>query len=541
MNATPSQQRFLTNWRSIRWRLPLSYAAIALLAAVALGGVLLLTLRSHYDRLERNYLQISAESLVAQIENMYRDQLSSEEIQSAVGLFTFLVQARVRLLDETMQVVADSGSPSELNLINVNFPRPPFPDQSDPAERPEDSRPYLSVSGGNDNPSDQSQKQFYRYPVRMWSRPFERLLDADLSVDARSDYRLVVPIYTPPGPAAVREPVGYLELLEGPAFGNEIVGDVAEKVAIAGVVAVLAAAVVGLVVSYDISRPVLALAGVTARMATGDLAVRIELNRRDEFGQLAETFNTMAARVESTVNMLKRFVADAAHEINTPLTALRTNLELAALGNIPDATRADLKQALGELTRLEMLTHNLLALTRLEAPDAAPARRSVIDLTALVRQMHERYASRAEQREIAFIVDAPDEAVSVRASLEQFSRVLDNLLDNALKFTPQGGQITLRLRVEGSAAHLSVHDTGIGIPEGDLSKLFERFHRGRNAAAFPGNGLGLAITRAIVEKHGGQISAHSDGSGACFRVVMPVAAHEHEKEDSDDDRSHSVS
>jgi two-component system sensor histidine kinase BaeS len=276
----------------------------------------------------------------------------------------------------------------------------------------------------------------------------------------------------------------------------------------------------GIIVSRNINRPVLALADVTRQMAQGDLAARVTVNRRDEFGLLAGIFNTMADRVEATVSTLKQFVADAAHEINTPLTALRTNLELTAVDEIPTTARADIQQALAELTRLEKLTRSLLMLARLEVPTVAQVR-SPVELTALLRQLHERYASRAEQAGTTFEITVPDTPVTIPADPEQITRMFDNLLDNALKFTPSGGRVELGLCLDNTTAHAWVQDTGIGIPENDLPQLFSRFHRGRNVAAYPGNGLGLVIAKAIVTDHGGQIAVESGADGTRFTVSLP--------------------
>jgi signal transduction histidine kinase len=220
------------------------------------------------------------------------------------------------------------------------------------------------------------------------------------------------------------------------------------------------------------------------------------------------------------VTTLKQFVTDAAHEINTPITALRTNLELAADSANPDDFRADLHRAQVELERLEKLTRSLLTLSRLEARTVAPAREP-LDLVALGRQMNERFASRAEQAGVTFTVDVPSDPVTVAADEHQLTRVLDNLLDNALKFTPPGGSVTLKLDELPGLARLSVTDTGIGIPAEDLPNLFRRFHRGRNAAAYPGNGLGLVITKAIVEEFNGQIAVESSSTGTRFTVILP--------------------
>jgi signal transduction histidine kinase len=322
--------------------------------------------------------------------------------------------------------------------------------------------------------------------------------------------------------------LGYLELSESPAFGSEIVNDVAEKAVVAGVIGVLLAGVAGWFASRQISHPVLTLAEATRHMAEGDLTVRVGLDRRDELGLLARTFNTMAERVENTVITLKQFVADAAHEINTPITALRTNLELAAENATPEIFRADVVRAQVELERLETLTQGLLTLSRLEAHSTQSVCEPV-DVAALVRQMHECCASRAEQAGITLTVDAPPGPLMICADERQIRRVLDNLLDNALKFTPADGTVTLKLAETPGGVDLSVADTGIGIPDEDLPKLFSRFHRGRNAAAYPGNGLGLVITKAIVEDHGGRITVESNGEGTRFIVRLPCDGGERHK------------
>jgi signal transduction histidine kinase len=254
-------------------------------------------------------------------------------------------------------------------------------------------------------------------------------------------------------------------------------------------------------------------------MAEGDLSVRVSLQRRDEFGTLGRRFNMVAEQVENTVTTLRRFVADAAHEINTPITALRTNLELAGAGITCPEAQADIARAQAELKRLETLTQGLLTLSRLEAHGSIP-RRAAVDLAALARQAHEHHASRAEQAGIAFALDDCAGPLTISADEAQLCRVLDNLLDNALKFTPSGGTVTLGVAQTPQHVQFWVADTGIGIPAEDLPRLFGRFHRGRNAAAYPGNGLGLAITQAIVEDHAGRIEVMS-GDGTRFTVSLP--------------------
>lgn len=508
----------LATFYSIRWLLPLSYAGIALLAAMALGGLLLVTLQKHYNELERSYLAGSAQSIAHSAEPMFRDRetLADDVFQSAADIYSFLVQARVRLLDVNQELIADSGSVSAKDLISVDVRRPDEPEKApppDPADNVYDT--FLRIQRQRNDKNGGSLEDTPRYPVGLPGGMINRLLTGIISDQQHTDLHVTVPLY-----GQNQEIVGYLELSEGPEFGSQILSDVAEKAAVAGIAAVLIAAVAGWFASRRISHPLLSMADDTRRMAEGDLSVRMTLTRRDELGLLAQTFNTMAERVETTVCTLKRFVADAAHEINTPITALRTNLELAAAGEHSADFQTDMAHAQIELERLETLTRGLLTLSRLESHSVESVC-SDMDMTTLVRQTHERYASRAEQAGVALVIDSPSKPEIVQADEKQFVRVLDNLLDNALKFTPSGGTVTVKLDSTPDCICLSVADTGIGIGEEDLPKLFSRFHRGRNAAAYPGNGLGLVIAKAIVEEHGGQITVKSDPKGTQFTVRLP--------------------
>jgi signal transduction histidine kinase len=222
----------------------------------------------------------------------------------------------------------------------------------------------------------------------------------------------------------------------------------------------------------------------------------------------------MAEQVEETVVTLRRFVSDAAHEIHTPLTALRTNLELS-----PDDEFV--RRAQEQVRRLELLTEGLLDLSRIEA--GGQATRAPVALVPLVQGTSELYASQAEQAGLTFALALPDVPVTVLGDEAQLRCALGNLLDNGVKFTPQGGavRVTLGREADGWAA-LSVEDSGIGVPTDDLPHLFNRFHRGRNAAAYPGSGLGLAIVKAIAEGHGGEVTVENVAQGARFTLRLPV-------------------
>ncbi len=527
---------------SIRWRLTLSYAAVALLAALALGAVLLTTLRSYYRQFEIAYLRNTAASLTLNL---------AEAIKAGVPLdpqvqgLSFVLQTRVRLLSPDKQVLADSGIPQKTDIAvsGGNFSAAPVPDQSgqdrftiiaiarNPLTGTETlplPQPLLdnitaqplpdNITAANPDALKKSAGVFYA-AVKVGSSPFGLVVNGD-AVDqsgGRSDQIVNQALIDSTGTLR-----GSIELSDGPAYGQEIVNSVARGWMIASVIAMVLAALAGWLLSRHISRPIVALTNVTTRMAEGDLSTRANMARADEIGVLAQSFNEMADQVEETITTLRRFVSDAAHELHSPLTALQTDLELSVTEQ--DETRRNelIERAQQQTIRLRELADNLLDLSRVEAAGAQPSYVK-LNLNDLLCDIGEPYASQADQAGLTLSLDVPQDPIEIRGDTAQIRRAIGNLIDNAIKFTPEGGTITIGLRKIAGAIELCIQDTGIGIPEEDLPQLFSRFHRSRNVANYPGNGLGLAIVKAIVEAHGGSVSAVNTSPGARFCITMPEA------------------
>ena len=512
-------------FKSIRSRLALSFAGIALVAALALGAVLLAILRNYYSDQELDYLVGNAQSASAVVTAMMMGHVPHDEVQSQIENLAFLTQTRIHVYAPDEQLLYDSGSPQN---VNVNFGvmkqnmKQTLVQTNDLLPR---NKVFISVGDSETIPApsagQQASKDVFLYSSIQAGGSaygFELRLPGDAApMTARSNQNITAMMLNPKN----NEKIGSIQLSEGPAYGSAILASVARGWAFASAIAVFLAAVIGWYISRRISAPVLALIDVTGRMTQGDLSSRADVKSQDEFGQLARSFNEMAAQVEQTVSTLRAFVGDAAHELHSPLTALQANLELARdEKNESDRTRY-LLRAQEQSQRLETLVESLLDLSRIEAAqskfDFAP-----VDIVQLLREMGEQFASRAEQADRLFTMNVPVENPHVMGNEMQLKQVIINLLENALKFTPINGTISLSLERLTNEIKLTVSDSGIGIPPEDLPHVFERFHRGRNVSDYPGNGLGLAIVKAIVLAHGGDVTVQSQpGNGTRITMSMP--------------------
>jgi signal transduction histidine kinase len=505
---------------SMRTRLPLSYAAIALVTAVAVGAVLLMTLRSYYAERELDRMNRGAGAIGFLVERMLEENTPVSSLQTRLDSFAFFSQAQVRVLNPDHQLIAESTNPSGINMVYFRGPNTEdtpsntkmlFEVQSFPGDaQGEFTMPAPFGPGVPDDGQAGTRVFVDGSPYGVHLKP-----DWETNGRVRSDQKATTTLLN-----SKNQVLGYLEIFDGPAIGSEIVDRVAWALIGASVIAILVAALAGWSISRVITTPLLGLKHITDQMAQGDLTVRAKIDSSDEFGSLARAFNHMTNQVEHTITTLKCFLADAAHELHTPITALNTNLELAATENDDVTRQSFIERALEQLKRLETLTNNLLILSRIET-HSLPDERHAVDLGALVRETSELYASQAEQVGITFMIDAPSEPTIVMANEAQLRRTLCNLLDNAIKFTAENGCVELGLRKDGTRIKLWVQDTGIGIPAEDMPYLFNRFHRGRNTAAYPGNGLGLAIIKAIVESHQGKVAVDSLSPGTRFTLLLP--------------------
>ncbi len=247
----------------------------------------------------------------------------------------------------------------------------------------------------------------------------------------------------------------------------------------------------------------------------------------DEIAHLSLAMNEMIGRLDEAVQHARRFTADASHELRTPLTVMRGELEAVVRDkSLPSGLRVRLGSVLEETERLARIVEDLLAISRLEAgEDLLP--RTRFDLGELVASTAEQMALLAEDKgiEVRCLSHAPLEVEGDPGRLKQ---VVVNLLDNAVKFSPRHGKVWLETERRADRAVLEVADSGPGIPEAALPRVFERFFRAdgmRSGRSENGSGLGLALVGLIVSAHGGRVSARNDPAGGCrMRVSLPLAS-----------------
>jgi signal transduction histidine kinase len=241
---------------------------------------------------------------------------------------------------------------------------------------------------------------------------------------------------------------------------------------------------------------------------------------------MADRLSRSLRMLEADRDRLREFVADVSHELRTPIAALRTFNELQREGDVDSATRAEfLDRSTEQIRRLEWLSTNLLDLSRIDA-GIFPLDVHWGDLRDALGAVVEAYAEMAEERSVSLSSETPATPVDVRFDHERMIQLMSNLVGNALKFTPAGGEVRIQLSEAVDEVVITVSDTGPGIPAAELPRIFERFYRGTNVgeARASGSGLGLAISRSIVEMHGGSIDVASvEGQGATFVVRLPRA------------------
>lgn len=343
--------------------------------------------------------------------------------------------------------------------------------------------------------------------------------------------------------------IGYVVLSRPLTFRQATLSTIRTDLLQLGAITLLIAIVAGLVLGRSMTAPLMRLTRAAERLASGDLAVTIPSAGTDEIGNLSRGFNVMAEQLQQSFSLLaterdhlRAFVADVSHELRTPITALRAFNDLLLQGahDDPIVRREFLQESADQIDRIDWLTQNLLDLSRLES-GLTTLQIDDHDLRGSVRHVVTTYRPAAERRSIDLTLEVPETECLVPHDPRFFHQALANVLDNAIKFTPRGGEILVRMLLsqpdDGIApAHslaqsqgtqwacVTVRDNGPGIAGRDLPHVFERFYRGTElTVGSNGSGLGLAIVKQIMESHNGDVEIRSvPGQGTWVILSLPL-------------------
>ena len=286
----------------------------------------------------------------------------------------------------------------------------------------------------------------------------------------------------------------------------------------------IAALVLALFLSQILTKPITNLSRSMRKMGKGDLSVRVPEKGSGELRELAENYNTMAAQLERLDKTRSQFVSNASHELKTPLTTMKIMLETVMYQpDMPEDLRREFMQDMNhEIDRLTGIVTDLLTLTRVDG-DKSGMKQETVDMSMLTEEVIHLLTPAAEKRgqTLESTIEPRLQMMGDRARLNQ---ILYNLTDNAIKYSPDGGRISVSLRAEPEGLAWRVRDNGVGIPAEDQEHIFERFYRVDKARSREtgGTGLGLSIVKQLVTMHGGTITVHSEPNhGSEFTVVFP--------------------
>jgi histidine kinase len=300
-----------------------------------------------------------------------------------------------------------------------------------------------------------------------------------------------------------------------------------ESLLFSSIAAFVIAGISSIVISRQITKPLQSITGASQEIAKGNYSQRVQVNadNRDELAQLGHSFNRMAEQLEQTESMRRQLIGDISHELRTPLTAIKGSME-GLIDGVLTNDETTYMQIYREADRLQRLVEDLQELSRVEG-SAFRLNKKKTNIDELLHDTLAPLLNTFNKKGIQVFIHSEKDLPSVMADHDRILQVLQNLLGNALQFTPEGGIIEINAKKIGANLQISVKDDGKGIEAGHLPHIFKRFYRAdrsRSRQNGGGSGIGLTIAQSLVEAHGGRIWADSDGKGhgSTFTFTLPI-------------------
>ena len=316
-----------------------------------------------------------------------------------------------------------------------------------------------------------------------------------------------------------------IQLGESLANEKEVLARYKQSFLLASLAVIVIATVLGGVMAKKAMQRVAAITETAMSISDTSLGLRVPVaGGNDELDLLACAFNKMLDRIELLVNGIRMMIDNLSHELRTPMTRLRGAAEMTLTSSCSSADYQNLAAGIiEEVDRLLRMINTMLDISEAEAGTAKMIKEK-LDLTELLNQAFELMNPLAEEKQVSLTLEAPGQTI-IAGDVGKLQRAFSNILDNAIKYTPRGGNISITLGQEAGSVQAVFRDSGIGIAAADLPHVFDRFYRGNGANQERGSGLGLSLTRAIIEAHSGSITvASSRGQGTIVNVVLPAAA-----------------
>jgi two-component system, OmpR family, sensor kinase len=455
---------------SLRARLLLAFAYVLVLVIVALEVPLALNLSRRVDAEIESEAQNQAQLLAAGAQSRLDDRA---QLQALVESSERDLGGRVIVVDDDGTLLADSAAPSAADTGESY------------ASRPEIARALDGRASQGERRSNE--------------------LDEDLLFTAAP----IIEDGRPEGAVRVTQSVD--------AVNREVRNDIIALIGV-GLVALLLGLAVAWLLAGSLAKPLRGLAASARRVARGDLDARADVEGSSEQREVATAFNDMTGRLGRSLRAQGEFVANASHQLRTPLTGLRLRLEAAAAKTDDPSVRDELAAAEHETERLARLLAELLTLAgERERPEPQP-----VDVGDAAAGAFERWRRPATRSGHELIVDE-GQPTEVRAATEDVAAMLDNLIENALSYSPAGGSVTIGWRSDDRHVRIAVDDEGPGIEEDESERVFERFYRGSASGGQDGTGLGLNVVEALAKRWDGEASlSNRRGGGARAEIVLPA-------------------